>query len=141
VLYFLDTNALSEMLKGNARIVSRLRAISPPDDVEVPVIAWFEIVQGRAAALLTASDEEQLLRAQSRLDTDLESMSKLPIRGIDNSASRQFQSLLSHKTAKKLRRPDLLIACIVLAYNAILVTRNVKDFVNVHGLQIQNWFN
>jgi predicted nucleic acid-binding protein len=39
----------------------------------------------------------------------------------------------------KLRRPDLLIACIALAHKALLVTRNTKDFEKVSGLRLANW--
>ena len=35
--------------------------------------------------------------------------------------------------------PDILIACITLAQDALLVTRNTKDFNNVSGLNLANW--
>jgi tRNA(fMet)-specific endonuclease VapC len=38
-----------------------------------------------------------------------------------------------------MKRPDLLIACIALAQDALLVTRNTKDFNQVPGLRIANW--
>jgi predicted nucleic acid-binding protein len=140
VIYLLDTNTLTESLKGHPKIVSRLRAIPPPDDVQLPVISWFEAVRGRMATILTASEEEQLLRAQERLDADLEAMNSLQIRGVNEEAARHFSFLRSHKKAKKIQRPDLLIACIALANNATLVTRNVKNFESVPRLLIQNWF-
>lgn len=34
---------------------------------------------------------------------------------------------------------DLKIACITLAHNATLLTRNAGDFVQVPGLRIENW--
>lgn len=36
-------------------------------------------------------------------------------------------------------RADMLIACIALAHNALLVTRNTKDYKNVAGLRLDNW--
>jgi tRNA(fMet)-specific endonuclease VapC len=140
VLYFLDTNVLSEILKGHPRIVSRLHSIAPPGYVDVPIVAWFEIVQGRMAALFTSADKDKLRLAQSRLDADLNTIKRLPVRGIDEAAANRFEWLLSHKKTRNLDRTDLLIACIALAHGAILVTRNVKDFANVPGLVIQNWF-
>jgi tRNA(fMet)-specific endonuclease VapC len=40
---------------------------------------------------------------------------------------------------KKIGRADLLIASIARANKAILVTRNLKDFRQVPGLQVENW--
>jgi len=34
---------------------------------------------------------------------------------------------------------DLKIACIVLAYDATLLTRNVTDFAQVPELRVENW--
>jgi tRNA(fMet)-specific endonuclease VapC len=36
-------------------------------------------------------------------------------------------------------RGDLLIASIALAFQAILVTRNTKDFQRIGGLRVENW--
>jgi predicted nucleic acid-binding protein len=33
----------------------------------------------------------------------------------------------------------MLIACTALANDALLVTRNVKDYKDVPGLRIENW--
>ncbi len=46
---------------------------------------------------------------------------------------------LAHRA--KGTHADLLIACIVLAHNATLVTRNTKDFANIPGLKQGNWAN
>ena len=43
------------------------------------------------------------------------------------------------KKAKKTDHNDLLIACIALAHDATLVTRNTKDYANVPGLTLENW--
>jgi predicted nucleic acid-binding protein len=36
-------------------------------------------------------------------------------------------------------RPDMLIACIALAHDALLVTRNTKDYKGIAGLRMENW--
>jgi tRNA(fMet)-specific endonuclease VapC len=36
-------------------------------------------------------------------------------------------------------RPDMLIASIALAHDALLVTRNVDDYKAVSGLRVENW--
>jgi predicted nucleic acid-binding protein len=141
VLFMLDTNVLSEHLKDNPRIVSRAGAIDPDDRIAISNLAWFEIIRGRASALTTANDLEQLLVAQSRLDRDLEALDRFVVYGVTESAARHFVALRTNRRCKKMSRADLLIACIALANQAVLVTRNVKDFSNVPNLRIQNWFN
>jgi tRNA(fMet)-specific endonuclease VapC len=34
---------------------------------------------------------------------------------------------------------DLRIACIVMEHDALLLTRNMKDFEKVPGLKFENW--
>ena len=40
---------------------------------------------------------------------------------------------------RKIGRADLLIASIVLANRATLVTRNVRHFRQIHGITVINW--
>jgi predicted nucleic acid-binding protein len=40
---------------------------------------------------------------------------------------------------KQLGRADLLIACIALAHDATLVTRNLRQFRRVPKLRVTNW--
>jgi tRNA(fMet)-specific endonuclease VapC len=58
---------------------------------------------------------------------------------VDDEAVRQFGRLRREKKLKKIGRADLLIACIALAQDALLVTRNTKDFQLVTGLRLENW--
>ena len=140
MLHLLDTNVASELLKNNPRIVARLESLDGGDDAVLPIVAWLEIVRGRTASLFAAADEKELLVAQSRLDRDIEAMEKTPLLPVNAEAAGHFRTLLDHKKCRKMRRADLLIACIALAQRAVHVTRNVKDFANVPGLRIQNWF-
>jgi len=43
------------------------------------------------------------------------------------------------KKGELINDADILIAGIVKAHNATLVTNNVKHFSRVQGLQIENW--
>jgi tRNA(fMet)-specific endonuclease VapC len=58
---------------------------------------------------------------------------------IDDASIVKFDQLRQDKKLKKIGRADLLIACIALANQATLVTRNVRDFQQVPGLWIENW--
>jgi tRNA(fMet)-specific endonuclease VapC len=54
-------------------------------------------------------------------------------------ARLEFDRLRQNKRLKKIGRGDLLIASIALAHRATLVTRNVRDFRQIPGLQVENW--
>jgi tRNA(fMet)-specific endonuclease VapC len=137
VLYMFDTNVLSEHLKGNPRIVDRANEVEPEDQTAIANIVWFEIIRGRIAAMTTADNVNQLLTAQSRFDRDLEKLARFAVYGVAESVAERFESLRTKKKCKRMDRTDLLIACIALGNNGALVTRNVKDFANVPGLQLQ----
>jgi tRNA(fMet)-specific endonuclease VapC len=47
----------------------------------------------------------------------------------------------NHNLAKKRLEKDLRIASIALMQNAIVVTRNYKDFSQIPNLQLENWLN
>ena len=124
---------------GQAKVVQR--RMQETEEVVIAVVSRIEVLQGRFASLLKAANGEELMRGQHRLDQaerDLRAFRLLPI--IDAVAA-EFDRLREIKRLKKLGRGDLLIAAIVMANRAMLVTRNVKDFRTVPGLQIENWAN
>ena len=43
------------------------------------------------------------------------------------------------KTLRRMSTMDLKIACITLAHDATLLTRNTVDFAQVPGLKFENW--
>ena len=139
MLYLLDTNTLSEVLKGNPRLSPRFNALGG-DTVAIPIVAWYEVISGRVESLLKAANIEELLIAQSRFDKDYADLKDWDVFGVTPDAASHFEKFVKDKKRRKMKRDDLLIACIALAHKAVLVTRNVKDFAHVPGLTIQNWF-
>jgi len=49
------------------------------------------------------------------------------------------QTIIIRKS-NKIKLPDAIIAATAMAYNLILVTHNIDDFKNIHGLKIINPF-
>ena len=78
------------------------------------------------------------LKAAQRLQATEAAIADFLIVHVDAEAARHFKAFLGQKKLK-MKRPDMLIACIALAQDALLVTRNTKDFNNVAGLKLANW--
>jgi tRNA(fMet)-specific endonuclease VapC len=64
-------------------------------------------------------------------------LSQIQIVDFDEPAIRRCEEL--KKLKLKVRKMDLRIAATVLERDAILVTRNVRDFRQVPGLRIEDW--
>jgi tRNA(fMet)-specific endonuclease VapC len=137
-MYLLDTDTLTLIHAGYARVSERQRTV-PSSEVATTIITRIEILQGRFDALLKAADAGQLVRAQQLLARTEDRLREVVIIPIDGRAAAEFDRLRQNKKLKKIGRADLLIASIALAWRAILVTRNLRHFRQVPGLQVENW--
>lgn len=97
-------------------------------------------LRARFAFLLKAADGAQLQRAQRWIEQSEADLRKLPVVTVDAAAAAaEFDKLRKQKKLKKFGRGDLLIACIALANNGTLVTRNLKHFRQIPNLKVENW--
>lgn len=133
-----DTDALTYYSYGNEKIRQQILACAD-ERIATSVITRYEVLRGRTETLIKAANEEELRIAARRLQLAEELLAAFVIVGVDEVSIGHFGRLRGHKKHKKMGRADLLIACIALAHDALLVTRNVRDFQNVPGLRIENW--
>jgi tRNA(fMet)-specific endonuclease VapC len=136
-MIFLDTDTFSLLASGHPRIAARLATAT--DEAVITIVTRIEALQGRFAFLLRAAGVSQLLRAQEWLQQTEAALAPFPIVPFNEAAAAEFDRLRENRKLKKIGRDDLLIASIVLAYRATLVTRNLKDFRQVPGLHLENW--
>jgi tRNA(fMet)-specific endonuclease VapC len=138
-MFVLDTDILTFLFAGHPGVLSRRDSV-PSADIAISVVTRIESLLGRFQFLLKAATGEQLLRAQSLLDGTVRSLTRVEtVLPIDAAAAAEFDRLRENKKLKKIGRADLLIAATTLAKRATLVTRNLKDFRQVPGLQVENW--
>ena len=131
----LDTDMLSLLHLGDPRLQERF----DPSRVATTVITRIEVLQGRFAFVMKAKDGEQLLSAFARLARSEELLRRITVVPIDNAAAAEFDRLRLNKKLRKIGRADLLIASIALARGATVVTRNLRHFRQIPGLQVENW--
>jgi len=137
-MYLLDSDILSLVHAGHERVGQHREDVDPAD-VATTVISKAEILRARCEFLLKAADSEQLLRAQYWLEQSEELLRSMRIVPLGRSAIAEFERLRAQKELKKIGGRDLLIAAMALASHATLVTRNLRHFRPIPGLQLENW--
>jgi tRNA(fMet)-specific endonuclease VapC len=136
-MILLDTDTFTLHHAGHLKVAERAsKAIEVP---KLTIVTQIEALRGRQEALMKAEDGERLLRAQRLLVSTMQHLALFQVVPFDNAAAAEFDRLRQDKKIKKIGRADLLIVAIALANRATLVTRNLKDFRLVPGLQIENW--
>jgi len=131
--YMLDTNAVSALMKGDPRVLERLRRASKKDvSVPQPVIA--EIAYG--IERLPRSKRKDALRQRFDLVRG-----ELQRAAWSDEVSEAFGVIKANleKKGTRIEDFDAAIAAHALAEGAVLVTANVDDMVRVSGLAIEDW--
>jgi tRNA(fMet)-specific endonuclease VapC len=133
----LDTDIFTLLTDGHPRVAARFRQCE--DTVALTISTRIEALGGRFASIIKASDGNQLLIAQTRLERTEQNLARFLVLPFDAAAAAEFDRLRQNKKLKKIGRGDLLIASIALARRAKLVTRNLRHFRQVPGLRVENW--
>jgi predicted nucleic acid-binding protein len=132
VIYVLDTNAVSALMKGNETIVERLASHSPADvAIPQPVIA--EIAYG--IERLPRSRRRRVL--QARFDLICSELSRAEWTDAVSQAFGRIKTALERR-GSRIEDFDAAIAAHALANGATLVTANADHMNRVPGLVIEN---
>ncbi|MEZ4681598.1 MAG: type II toxin-antitoxin system VapC family toxin [Caldilineaceae bacterium] len=121
-MYLLDTDTLTHLYKGQARVVQRLQQLQT-GAVGTTILNKVEILRGRAESVRKAADGVQLLRAQQHFLQSEALLEDLPILLFDAKAGEIFDLLRTTPKLRKLGHADLMIASLAIANGATLVTK------------------
>jgi tRNA(fMet)-specific endonuclease VapC len=135
-LYVLDTDTFQLFQDKHPLVIVRVEATAP-EDLAISVITVEEQLSGWYALLRQSKQPERLLWAYRRLAATARFLSRVQIVDFEEAAYQRYAEL--KKSKLKIGASDLRIAAMVLERNAILVTRNVRDFQQVPGLQLEDW--
>jgi tRNA(fMet)-specific endonuclease VapC len=124
----LDSNTISYYFRGDPQVVPRMQALRPAD-VAVPAIVEYELRYG----LMRLAPEA----AAPRLAALAQLLQPLQILPFDSECAVHAARIRAEQEAAgtPIDTHDTLIAATVLRYQATLVTRNVREFSRVAGLQ------
>lgn len=79
----------------------------------------------------------QQVNAYKHLSRHLDLYRRIRVLEFDERAATEFQRL--RQTRIRVGTMDLKIAAVVLAHDATLLSRNLKDFHNIPGLRVEDW--
>jgi tRNA(fMet)-specific endonuclease VapC len=131
-MLILDSNTISYYFRGDPLVIPRLQSLSPVD-IGVPAIVEYELRYG----LLRLPQEA----AAPRLAALAALLRPVQILPFDSECAAHAAHIRVELEAAGLPigPHDTLIAATALRYQATLVTRNVREFSRVSGLQWVNW--
>ena len=130
-MYFLDSCVCIEFLRGQMPYLYDLLRKNDPRLFKVPSVVEAELLLG--AEKSSRVEANRLLVEQFLLPFEI-----VPF---DSSAAREYATIRAQLESKgQLIGPnDMLIAATARSRNAILVTRNTREFKRVPGLKLEEW--
>ena len=133
MMYILDTNAVSALMKGDQAVLARIQTLSK-SDVFVPQPVLAEIAYGierlpRSKRRESLQDRFELVRAElQRIEWS-------------DDISERFGTIKAvlEKKGQRIEDFDAAIAAHANQPAAVLVTANTDDMIRIPGLTIENW--
>jgi len=130
LIYCLDTDILIEYFRGSQLIKKRIENLTDEDKVGLIWFTFYEFFKGIFVS--GKLNEERFLKNLAETCIILEtSFEAARIGGHIYAALK--------KQGKLINDADIMIASIVKAHDAVLVTNNEEHFSRIQGLQIENW--
>jgi tRNA(fMet)-specific endonuclease VapC len=140
VAVLLDTDHLSvlqwEEQPACDRLLARLDQL-PPDDVATSIVSFHEQVQGWLAYLNRSRKPEQVVAAYEKLEVIWRWFLRMNVTSYTSEAQVCFSQIKRH--GRRVKTLDLRIASIALATESTLLSRNLRDFHQVPGLNVEDW--
>lgn len=130
MIYCLDTDILIEHFRGNEAIKKRIESLTREDSLGLVWLTLYEFFKGIFVS--GKLGEENFLQELAETCIVLEASYEAA-----KVAGEIYAGL--RKEGKLINDADIMIAGIVKAHNAVLVTNNEDHFSRVEGLKIENW--
>ena len=126
--FLLDTNAVIAILKGEPPVLTRLRS-HLPTDFALPSIVAHELYYGARRSQRKAADLARIEALQFEV---------VPFDAEDAQHAGEIRAELASR-GRPIGPYDALIAGQARARQLVLVTHNVREFLRVPGLQVEDW--
>jgi len=133
MVFLLDSNAFSDLMRKDARVEARLAALNPNDQVVICSVVRGEILYG-LARLPEGRRRTGLAKQAAPL------FASITCEPVPEAAGDAYANIkrAGEQQGLRLDENDLWIAATALALGATLVTRD-SDFRSVEGLSRTDW--
>jgi tRNA(fMet)-specific endonuclease VapC len=128
-MYLLDTNICIALFNKNSQAVAKFNCYFSQCYLSIIVVS--ELYKGVYCSQQVAKNIETLT----------EFIELLPLEPFEIAAAIEFGKIQSElrKIGKPTGEFDALIAAVARSRDDILVTNNIKDFINIPNLKLDNW--
>ncbi len=130
--YLLDTDTCIQIIRHRPEhLLARLFSVAP-GDAGISSITAAELAYG----VHKSRDRERNARALE------EFLLPIPVMGFDDQAAAAYGQVRAALEAlgQPIGSMDMLIGAHALALSTTLVTNNVREFSQISGLQVENWW-
>jgi tRNA(fMet)-specific endonuclease VapC len=130
MIYLLDTNVCIAAMRGNERVIRRLKACSP-EDCAISMVTVFELFAG----VFRCRDPQG---EGLKVKTFLESFHLLPFDWDSAVKTAEIRCNLE-RIGTKIGPYDLQLCGQAKALDLTVVTHNTREFQRVEGLRTEDW--
>lgn len=133
MIYLLDTNAISDLMRQNPQITARLGATAVSDRVVTSVIVRGEILHGLLRMPAGKRKDSLQLKAEALF-------ASIPCEGVQETAAAHYAQIKAAQQALglSLDENDLWIAASASVLGCTIVSRDA-DLHRLRGLQVVDW--
>lgn len=139
MMFALDTDVLTLILLGNAKVVQRFSAHNA-GEFAVPAVVVEELLRGRLSVIRDAESgraKVAIERAYDLLIETIETLQSFTVLRYTSEADKVFWNWKSQKLRGSTH--DLRIAASCVTAGVTLVSRNRHDFEHLPGLSFEFW--
>jgi len=130
-MYLLDTNIISYWMRGDKRVIGRIKKHSP-SDLSLSTITLAEILYGIEKSPMKKGERGFKIKQISSL---------LELYSFDEAAAGEYAVIRAQLERKGMviSERDTQIASIAMANKLIVVTHNIKEFGRIGKLKVEDW--
>ncbi len=127
----LDTDVLSEFLRGSPRVIEKVTEhVTEYGFISLSIITYYEILNG----LLYKDARKQMIKFEEFVSLNKVIPLTLPMAKTAATIQAELR-----KKGSEIGHTDTLIAGIAIKSGLQLVTNNTEHFNRINGLEIANW--